>query len=84
MYGIIAQNDVCMIRKEIDGGFTLLVYGRRTFDGIPCCDWVEYMQIYQNGYVHDNLGRSHFVGFDDAREYALQAFERETLRRHPK
>lgn len=84
MRDIIAKNDVCMIRSDVSGNFTVLTYSMRSYDGIPCRDWVEYMQVYKNGYVRDNLGRSYFVGFDDAREYALQAFERETLRRHPK
>lgn len=84
MHGIIAKNDVCMIREELDGGYTILVYGHRTLDGIPCRDWVESLQIYSNGYARDILGRLSFVGFDNAREYALMVFERETLRRQSK
>ena len=81
MAGIVLKNDVCMLRKEISGGFTLLVYGTRILDGIPCRDWVESLSIYPSGYVHDILGRTSYVGFDDIREYATMVFELETLRR---
>lgn len=81
MENIIMQNEVCKL-VEFLGNYQLYTMRTVNYDGIRERDLVHVMTFYDPGYVRDEIsGRIRSISNVEninIKEYAVEAFERET------